>query len=130
MSFRPRFGQITILSLSFVTFWVSRFHVSHLTHGTFKLCLQNTLNMSKTVRVYFGVLHVPRLSLGGMAGHVEGCGKRMHRLHDMQAAFSPCRHGGIPKTCTYGWKPMCTMLWLSCLGGSNNGALLGAGHGL
>ena len=56
ISFRPLFGQITLLSLSFVTFWVSRFHVSHLTHETFKLGLQNTLNMSKTARVYFGVL--------------------------------------------------------------------------
>ena len=61
MSFRPIFGQITILSLSFVTFRVSRFHVSHLTHETFKSDLQNTLNISKTVRVYFGVLqrHLP-----------------------------------------------------------------------
>ena len=33
------------------------FHVSHLNHETFKLCLQNTLNMSETTRVYFGVLH-------------------------------------------------------------------------
>ena len=56
ISFRPLFGQITILSLSFVTFRVSHFHVSHLTHETFKLSLQNTLNMSKTTRVYFGVL--------------------------------------------------------------------------
>ena len=56
MSFRPLFGQITILSLSFVTFRVSRFHVSHLTYETFKLGLQNTINMSKTTRVYFGVL--------------------------------------------------------------------------
>ena len=46
------------MSLSFVTFRVSRFHVSHLTHETFKLSLQNTLNMLKTTRVYFGVLHV------------------------------------------------------------------------
>ena len=34
------------------------FHVSHLNHETFKLCLQNTLNMSKTIRVYFRVLQV------------------------------------------------------------------------
>ena len=34
------------------------FHVSHLNHETFKLCLQNTLNMSKTTRVYFGILHI------------------------------------------------------------------------
>ena len=59
ISFWPIFGQITILSLSFVTFRVSRFRVSHSTHETVKLCLQNTLNMSKMTRVYFGVLHFP-----------------------------------------------------------------------
>ena len=58
MTFKPSFGQITILSLSLVNFRVSRFHVSHLTHETFKLCLQNTLNMLKTARVYFGVLQI------------------------------------------------------------------------
>ena len=56
MSFMPLFGQITILFLSVVIFRVSRFHVSYLTHETFKLGLQNTLNMSKTTRVYCGVL--------------------------------------------------------------------------
>ena len=56
MIFMPLFGKITILSLYLVNFRVSRFHVSHLTHETFKLRLQNTLNMSKTIRVYFGVL--------------------------------------------------------------------------
>ena len=56
MTFKSLFGQFTILSLSFVTFRVSRFHVSYLTHETFKLSLQNTLNMSKMTRVYFGVL--------------------------------------------------------------------------
>ena len=56
MTFIPLFGPITKLSLSFVTFRVSRFPVSHLTHETVKLGLQNTLNMSKTTRVYFGVL--------------------------------------------------------------------------
>ena len=63
MTFKPIFGQITILSLSFVTFRVSRFRVSHLTHETVKLCLQNTLNMSKTTRVYFGVLQCPSFQL-------------------------------------------------------------------
>ena len=58
MTFKPLFEPITILSLSFVTFRVSRFHVSHLTHEIFKLGLQNTLNMSKTTRVYFGVLQI------------------------------------------------------------------------
>ena len=59
MTFKPLFGQFTYLSLSFVTFRVSRFRVSHLTHETVKLCLQNTLNMSKMTRVYFGVLQRP-----------------------------------------------------------------------
>ena len=57
MIFKPLFGQFTILSLNLVNFRVSRFRVSHLTHETVKLCLQNTLNMSKTTRVYFGMLH-------------------------------------------------------------------------
>ena len=57
MTFKPLFGPITKLSSSFVTFRVSHFPVSHLTHETVKLDLQNTLNMSKTTRVYFGVLH-------------------------------------------------------------------------
>ena len=59
MTFIPLFGPIIKLSLSFVTFQVSHFPVSHLTHETVKLCLQNTLNMSKTTRVYFGVLQRP-----------------------------------------------------------------------
>ena len=56
MTFKSLFGQFTYLFLNLVNFRVSRFHVSHLTHETFKLRLQNTLNMSKIVRVYFGVL--------------------------------------------------------------------------
>ena len=56
MTFKSLFGQFTYLSLNLVNFRVSRFHVSHLTHETLKLRLQNTLNMSKTTRVYFGVL--------------------------------------------------------------------------
>ena len=70
MTSMPLFGKITILSLNLVNFWVSCFHVSHLTHETFKLRLQNTLNMSKTARVYFGMLHglphpVPLSLVGG-----------------------------------------------------------------
>ena len=34
------------------------FNVSHLNYEKFNLCLQNTLNMLKTTRVYFGVLHI------------------------------------------------------------------------
>ena len=57
MTFKPFFGPITKLSLYLVNSRVPRFQVSHLTHETFKLGLQNTLNMSKTARVYFGALH-------------------------------------------------------------------------
>ena len=64
MTFKPIFGQITLLSLCLENFRVSRFHVSHLNHETFKLCLQNTLNMSKTARVYFGVLQVLKVVFG------------------------------------------------------------------
>ena len=39
----------------------------------------------------------PCLGLEGTVEHIEGSGKRMHRLHDMQATFSPCQHGGMPK---------------------------------
>ena len=45
-----------IFVLNCCNFRVSHFRVSHLTRETVKLCLQNTLNMSKTARVYFGVL--------------------------------------------------------------------------
>ena len=34
----------------------SNFHVLHLNYEKFKIFLQNTLNMSKTARVYFRVL--------------------------------------------------------------------------
>ena len=34
----------------------SNFYVLHLNYEKFKLCLQNTLNMSKTIRVYLRVL--------------------------------------------------------------------------
>ena len=57
----------------------------------------------------------PCPSLGGTVGHTKGSNKRMHELQDMQAAFSPCRHKCMIKTCTHGWKPMCTMLWLRFL---------------
>ena len=64
MTFKSLFGQFTIFSLNLVNFRVPRFHVSHLTHETFKLFLQNTLNMSKTTRVYFGALQVLYLLVG------------------------------------------------------------------
>ena len=58
MTFIPLFGPITKLSLSFITFRVSHFPVSHLTYETIKLGLQNTLNMLRTTRVYFRVLQL------------------------------------------------------------------------
>ena len=64
--------------LSFVTFRVSRFHISHLTHETFKLHLQNTLNMSKTTRVYFGVLH-SQLVVKQIEDDYEAKGEKMIR---------------------------------------------------
>ena len=63
MTSMPLFGKITILSLSLVNFRVSRFHVSHLTHETLKLFLQNTRNMLKTARVNFGVLQLQQTDL-------------------------------------------------------------------
>ena len=46
-----------IFALKYCTiFGFLNFHVSHLNHEKFKLCLQNTLNMSKTTRVYYGAL--------------------------------------------------------------------------
>ena len=42
--------------MSYTIFGFLNFHVSRLNHETFKLCLQNTLNMLKTTKVYFGVL--------------------------------------------------------------------------
>ena len=61
MTFKPLFGKITLLSLYLENFRVSHFHVSYLNHETFKLCLQNTLNMSKNDRVYFGVLQLVKV---------------------------------------------------------------------
>ena len=91
MTFKPLFGPITILSLSFVTFWVSRLHVSYLTHETFKLGLQNTLNMSKTTRVYFGVLHF--LSTASWSGHATPwCGLTL--LHGIPTPW--CRTPKFP----------------------------------
>ena len=44
--------------MSCTIFEFLNFHVSYLNYEKFNLCLQNTLNMSKTTRVYFGVLQV------------------------------------------------------------------------
>ena len=53
ISFLPNYKFVLV---SCKIFEFLNFHVSHLNYKTFKLCLQNTLNMSKMTRVYFGVL--------------------------------------------------------------------------
>ena len=57
ISFRPLFTNYKF-ALKYCTIsGFLNFHVLHLNHETFKLCLLNTLNISKTTRVYFGELH-------------------------------------------------------------------------
>ena len=51
ISFLPNYKFVLV---SCKIFGFLNFHVSHLNYETFKLCLQNTLNMSKTTKVYFG----------------------------------------------------------------------------
>ena len=48
------------------------FHVSDLNHETLKLCLQNTLNIAKTTRVYFGVLQANWLGVTDFAARYMG----------------------------------------------------------
>ena len=55
--YAPFFTNDNIVLKSCTNFGYLNFHFSHLTYENFNLCLQNTLNLSKTTRVYFGVLH-------------------------------------------------------------------------
>ena len=57
MTFISFFPNLKIVLMSCKISGFLNFHVLHLNYETFKLCLQNTLNMSKTTRIYFGVLH-------------------------------------------------------------------------
>ena len=57
MTFKPAFDNLHFVLITYKIFGFLSFLISHLNHETFKLCLQNTLNMSKTTRVYFGALH-------------------------------------------------------------------------
>ena len=61
MTFIPLFGPITKLSLSFITFRVSHFPVSHLTYEIVKLDLQNTLNTSKLLGYILGCYSLVRI---------------------------------------------------------------------
>ena len=70
MTFKPHFWTNYNFVLNSCTFRVSHFPVSHLTYETVKLGLQNTLNMSKTTRVYFGVLQ-NWSSMGGFIGLLD-----------------------------------------------------------
>ena len=49
-------SNLTNYNFTLAYFQVLKFHVLHLNYENFKLYLQNTLNMLKTTRVYFGVL--------------------------------------------------------------------------
>ena len=61
MTFRPLFTNYNFVLKYCTIFGFLNFHFLHLIYEKFNLCLQNTLNMSKTTKVYFGALHV----LGG-----------------------------------------------------------------
>ena len=92
ITFIPLFGPITKLSLSFVTFRVSRFPVSHLTHETVKLGLQNTLNMSKTTRVYFGVLQLVPFTRKNQSKALQAKGRNfLSFVHDPSALMGECK---------------------------------------
>ena len=57
MIFMPLFDKLHICPCVILyKLRVSPFSGLHLNYEKFKLCLQNTLNMLKTIRVYFGVL--------------------------------------------------------------------------
>ena len=51
LPFGPQVVNYHFTLSSHINFRIYRFCVSHLTHETFKLCLRNTLNISKTARL-------------------------------------------------------------------------------
>ena len=59
MTFRPLFTNYNFVLKYCTISGFLNFHFSYLIYEKFNLCLQNTLNMSKTTRVYFGVLQSP-----------------------------------------------------------------------
>ena len=57
---------LTIYNFALMSCTISgflNFYVSHLNYEKFNLCLQNTLNLLETTRVYFGVLQKRMLQL-------------------------------------------------------------------
>ena len=58
MTSMPLLANYIFALISCTNYEFSNFQALHLNYEKFKLCLQNTLNMSKTTRVYFGVLQV------------------------------------------------------------------------
>ena len=52
----PLLTNYNFVLMSCTISWFLNFHVLYLNYEKFNLCLQNTLNMLKTTRVYFGVL--------------------------------------------------------------------------
>ena len=61
MYFRPIFTNYNFVLKYCKISGFLNFHFSHLIYEKFNLCLQNTLNMSKMTRVYFGALQGPGL---------------------------------------------------------------------
>ena len=57
MTFRPLFTNYNFVLKYCTISGFLNFHFSHLIYEKLNLCLQNTLNMSKMTRVYFGALH-------------------------------------------------------------------------
>ena len=78
MTFKPHFWTNYNFVLNSCTFRVSRFPVSHLTYETVKFGLQNTLNMSKTTRIHFGVLQLVSVDL--CCNLSNFCRDRVHLL--------------------------------------------------
>ena len=56
----PFLDNYNFVLKSCTIFGFLNFHFSHLIYEKFNLCLQNTINMLKTARVYFGVLQERR----------------------------------------------------------------------
>ena len=81
MTLISHFDKLQIYSYLFPGF--RNFHVLNLNCEKFKLYIQNTLNMLKTTRVYFGVLQNSLTTI---------VIKRVYRWHPMRALYErPCR---------------------------------------
>ena len=89
---------LTIYNFVFMSCTISmllNFHVSHLNYEKFNLCLQNTLNMLKTTRVYFGALHrmtAIKAKLDAVMNKMGNNEKRMHIAYEVGAVKEGMRN--------------------------------------